>query len=140
MNLIGRYIFREAFGSWLVVMAVLFLIFMTNQLADPEVISDSKRFQKVAKAHAESVIGPVHPAAHAGEATADEHAPRLFRGRLAEVVEELAVVCEEHRIGLGSRPRGVKRESSGSSFQRTSVSPACIVSQVSACDGVGAMA
>ena len=34
MSLIGRYIFREAFGSWLVVMAVLFLIFMTNQLAD----------------------------------------------------------------------------------------------------------
>jgi len=34
VNLIGRYIFREAFGSWLVVMAVLFLIFMTNQLAD----------------------------------------------------------------------------------------------------------
>ena len=34
MNLIGRYIFREAFGSWFVVMAVLFLIFMTNQLAD----------------------------------------------------------------------------------------------------------
>ena len=34
MNLIGRYIFREVFGSWLVVMAVLFLIFMTNQLAD----------------------------------------------------------------------------------------------------------
>lgn len=34
MNLIGRYIFREAFGSWLVVMAVLFLIFMTNQLAN----------------------------------------------------------------------------------------------------------
>jgi lipopolysaccharide export system permease protein len=32
--LIGRYIFREAFGSWLVVMAVLFVIFMTNQLAD----------------------------------------------------------------------------------------------------------
>jgi lipopolysaccharide export system permease protein len=34
VNLIGRYIFREALGSWLVVMAVLFLIFMTNQLAD----------------------------------------------------------------------------------------------------------
>ena len=34
MNLIGRYIFREAFGSWLMVMLVLFLIFMTNQLAD----------------------------------------------------------------------------------------------------------
>lgn len=34
MNLIGRYVFREAFGSWLVVMLVLFLIFMTNQLAD----------------------------------------------------------------------------------------------------------
>lgn len=34
MNLIGRYIFREALGSWLVVMMVLFLIFMTNQLAD----------------------------------------------------------------------------------------------------------
>lgn len=34
MNLIGRYIFREAFGSWFVVMAVLCLIFMTNQLAD----------------------------------------------------------------------------------------------------------
>lgn len=34
MSLIGRYIFREAFGSWVVVMAVLFAIFMTNQLAD----------------------------------------------------------------------------------------------------------
>lgn len=34
MNLIGRYIFREAFGSWLMVMAVLFTIFMTNQLAE----------------------------------------------------------------------------------------------------------
>ena len=34
MNLLGRYIFREAFGSWSIVMAVLFLIFMTNQLAD----------------------------------------------------------------------------------------------------------
>jgi lipopolysaccharide export system permease protein len=34
VNLIGRYIFREAFGSWLVVMMVLFAIFMTNQLAD----------------------------------------------------------------------------------------------------------
>jgi lipopolysaccharide export system permease protein len=34
VNLIGRYIFREAFGSWLMVMAVLFMIFMTNQLAD----------------------------------------------------------------------------------------------------------
>ena len=34
MSLIGRYIFREAFGSWSMVMAVLFAIFMTNQLAD----------------------------------------------------------------------------------------------------------
>ena len=34
MNLIGRYIFREAFGSWFMVTAVLFVIFMTNQLAD----------------------------------------------------------------------------------------------------------
>jgi lipopolysaccharide export system permease protein len=34
VNLIGRYLFREAFGSWLVVMLVLFAIFMTNQLAD----------------------------------------------------------------------------------------------------------
>jgi lipopolysaccharide export system permease protein len=34
VNLIGRYIFREAFGSWFVVMLVLFSIFMTNQLAD----------------------------------------------------------------------------------------------------------
>ncbi len=34
MNLIGRYIFREAFGSWLMVLTVLFVIFMTNQLAD----------------------------------------------------------------------------------------------------------
>jgi lipopolysaccharide export system permease protein len=32
--LLGRYVFREAFGSWLMVMTVLFLIFMTNQLAD----------------------------------------------------------------------------------------------------------
>src|SRR5690606_10354518 len=34
VNLISRYILRETFGSWLVVMVVLFLIFMTNQLAD----------------------------------------------------------------------------------------------------------
>jgi lipopolysaccharide export system permease protein len=34
VNLIARYIFREAFGSWFLVMVVLFLIFMTNQLAD----------------------------------------------------------------------------------------------------------
>jgi lipopolysaccharide export system permease protein len=34
VNLIDRYIFREAFGSWLLVMLVLFSIFMTNQLAD----------------------------------------------------------------------------------------------------------
>jgi lipopolysaccharide export system permease protein len=39
VNLIGRYIFREAFGSWLVVIAVLFLIFMTNQLA--EILGDA---------------------------------------------------------------------------------------------------
>jgi lipopolysaccharide export system permease protein len=39
VNLIGRYIFREAFGSWLVVMAVLFLIFMTNELA--EILGDA---------------------------------------------------------------------------------------------------
>jgi lipopolysaccharide export system permease protein len=39
VNLIGRYIFREAFGSWFVVMAVLFLIFMTNQLA--EILGDA---------------------------------------------------------------------------------------------------
>jgi lipopolysaccharide export system permease protein len=39
VNLIGRYIFREAFGSWLLVMAVLFLIFMTNQLA--EILGDA---------------------------------------------------------------------------------------------------
>lgn len=39
MNLIGRYIFREAFGSWLMVMAVLFAIFMTNQLA--EILGDA---------------------------------------------------------------------------------------------------
>jgi lipopolysaccharide export system permease protein len=34
VNLVGRYIFREALGSWFMVMLVLFLIFMTNQLAD----------------------------------------------------------------------------------------------------------
>ncbi len=39
MNLIGRYIFREALGSWSMVMAVLFAIFMTNQLA--EVLGDA---------------------------------------------------------------------------------------------------
>jgi lipopolysaccharide export system permease protein len=39
VNLIGRYIFREAFGSWCVVMAVLFLIFMTNRLA--EILGDA---------------------------------------------------------------------------------------------------
>jgi lipopolysaccharide export system permease protein len=39
LNLIGRYIFREAFGSWLVVLLVLFAIFMTNQLA--EILGDA---------------------------------------------------------------------------------------------------
>jgi lipopolysaccharide export system permease protein len=34
LSLIGRYIFREVLGSWLVVLLVLFAIFMTNQLAD----------------------------------------------------------------------------------------------------------
>lgn len=39
MKLIGRYIFREAFGSWLLVLLVLFAIFMTNQLA--EILGDA---------------------------------------------------------------------------------------------------
>jgi lipopolysaccharide export system permease protein len=39
LKLIGRYIFREAFGSWLVVLLVLFAIFMTNQLA--EILGDA---------------------------------------------------------------------------------------------------
>ena len=39
MSLIGRYIFREAFGSWLMVLTVLFVIFMTNQLA--EILGDA---------------------------------------------------------------------------------------------------
>lgn len=39
MNLIGRYIFREAFGSWLVVLLILSAIFMTNQLA--EILGDA---------------------------------------------------------------------------------------------------
>ena len=34
MSLITRYILREAFASWLVVVAVLFVIFMANQFAD----------------------------------------------------------------------------------------------------------
>jgi lipopolysaccharide export system permease protein len=34
VSLIGRYILREALGSWLIVMGALFVIFMTNQLAD----------------------------------------------------------------------------------------------------------
>ncbi len=39
MSLISRYIFREAFGAWLIVIAVLFLIFMTNQFA--EILGDA---------------------------------------------------------------------------------------------------
>ncbi len=39
MNLIGRYILREVLGSWTIVMAVLFVIFMTNQLA--EILGDA---------------------------------------------------------------------------------------------------
>jgi lipopolysaccharide export system permease protein len=34
VSLISRYILRETFGAWLVVVAVLFLILMTNQFAD----------------------------------------------------------------------------------------------------------
>lgn len=33
MNLISRYVFREAWWSWLTVIAVLFVIFMSNQFA-----------------------------------------------------------------------------------------------------------
>ncbi len=34
MSLISRYILRETFGAWLIVVAVLFAILMTNQFAD----------------------------------------------------------------------------------------------------------
>jgi lipopolysaccharide export system permease protein len=37
--LISRYILRETFGSWLVVIAVLFVLFMTNQFA--EILGDA---------------------------------------------------------------------------------------------------
>lgn len=39
MNLISRYVFREACWSWLVVIAVLFIIFMSNQFA--EILGDA---------------------------------------------------------------------------------------------------
>ncbi len=39
MNLISRYVFRETFGAWLVVTLVLFVILMTNQLA--EILDDA---------------------------------------------------------------------------------------------------
>lgn len=39
MSLISRYIFREVFGAWLIVIAVLFLIFMSNQFA--EILGDA---------------------------------------------------------------------------------------------------
>ena len=39
MSLISRYILRETFGAWLVVVAVLFLIFMSNQFA--EILGDA---------------------------------------------------------------------------------------------------
>lgn len=39
MSLISRYILREMFGAWLVVIAVLFVLFMTNQFA--EILGDA---------------------------------------------------------------------------------------------------
>ena len=39
MSLISRYILRETFGAWLVVIAVLFVLFMTNQFA--EILGDA---------------------------------------------------------------------------------------------------
>jgi len=39
VSLISRYILRETFGAWLVVVAVLFLILMTNQFA--EILGDA---------------------------------------------------------------------------------------------------
>jgi lipopolysaccharide export system permease protein len=39
LSLITRYIFRETFGAWLIVVAVLFLILMTNQFA--EILGDA---------------------------------------------------------------------------------------------------
>ncbi len=39
MSLITRYILREVFGAWLIVIAVLFVILMTNQFA--EILGDA---------------------------------------------------------------------------------------------------
>jgi lipopolysaccharide export system permease protein len=39
VSLISRYILRETFGAWLVVIAVLFVLFMTNQFA--EILGDA---------------------------------------------------------------------------------------------------
>ena len=39
VSLINRYILREVFGAWLIVIAVLFLIFMSNQFA--EILGDA---------------------------------------------------------------------------------------------------
>jgi lipopolysaccharide export system permease protein len=39
VSLISRYILREVFGAWLIVIAVLFLIFMSNQFA--EILGDA---------------------------------------------------------------------------------------------------
>jgi lipopolysaccharide export system permease protein len=39
VNLISRYVFREALGAWLVVIAVLFVILMTDQFA--EILADT---------------------------------------------------------------------------------------------------
>ena len=39
MNIIARYVLREAFGAWLVVTLVLFVILMTNQFA--EILDDA---------------------------------------------------------------------------------------------------
>jgi peptide chain release factor 1 len=80
---------------------------MTNQLADPEVVSDSKRYQKVAKAHAE--LGEL--VSKFREYKDLEHGIAETKAMVREETDpELKAMAEEELVGLEARLMSCEHE------------------------------
>jgi peptide chain release factor 1 len=80
---------------------------MTNQLADPEVVSDSKRYQKVAKAHAElgELVSKFREYKDLERGIAETKA--MVR---EETDPELKAMAEEELVGLEARVMSCEHE------------------------------
>ena len=80
---------------------------MTNQLADPEVVSDSKRYQKVAKAHAElgELVSKFREYKDLERGIAETKA--MVR---EETEPELKAMAEEELVGLEARLMSCEHE------------------------------